>query len=68
MKKNRLVIILVLVFILQLLVPFAMISTVDAVYKNGTEYKVQLENYTYLADDHMWVEPYYPYYNHRNFD
>ena len=68
MKKNRLVIILVLVFILQLLVPFAMISTVDAVYKNGTEYKVQLENYTYLADDHMWVEPFYPYYNHRNFD
>ena len=68
MKKNRLTIILVSVVILQLLVPFCMISTVDAVYKNGTEYKVQLVNYTYLDDNHMWMEPFNPYYNRRNFD
>lgn len=68
MKKNKLAIILVLVFVLQLLVPFGMISTVRAVYKNGREYKVQLINYTYLADDHMWIEPFYPYYNSRSFD
>ena len=68
MKKNRLSVILVSVFILQLLVPFYMISTVKAVYKNGTEYKAQLEVYTYLEDDHMWVEPFYPYYNRRSFD
>lgn len=67
MKKNKAAIILVLVFILQILVPFYMISTVKSVYKNGTEYKVQLAVYTYMADDHMWVEPFYPYYNSQSF-
>lgn len=67
MKKNRLTIILVSVFILQLLVPFCMISTVNSVYKNGTEYKAQLVNYTYLDDNHMWMEPFNPYYNSRSF-
>ena len=68
MKKNKISIILVAVFILQLSVPFYMISTVKAVYEKGTEYKVQLINYTYMADDHMWIEPFYPYYNSRSFE
>lgn len=68
MKKNKLAIILVLVFVLQLLVPFGMISTVRAVYKNGTEYKARLDVYTYLEDNHMWLEAFTSYYNHRSFN
>lgn len=68
MKKNKISIILILVFAFQLLVPFAMISTVNTVYKNGTEYKAQLAVYTYMDDNHMWVEPFNPYYNYRNFN
>lgn len=68
MKKNKLAIILVAVFVLQLLVPFFMISSVRAVYKNGTEYKAQLAEYTYLEDNHMWIEAFTSYYNHRSFN
>ena len=67
MKKNKLAIILASVFVLQLLVPFFMISSVRAVYKNGTEYKVQLAEYTYLEDNHMWLEVVGSYYNSRDF-